>query len=148
MEDLSLLQLRVVKERSIPYQIQSIRHPRDVDALARSLGLHEMAEESLLMLTLDTARHVTGVFFVSHGALDWTIVSPREIFKRALLQNAHSVILCHCHPSGDPTASQQDINVTRRLIDAGELLGVHVLDHVIVGDGFYSMREETGLAWP
>jgi DNA repair protein RadC len=79
---------------------------------------------------------------VSRGTLDATLVHPREVFKAALLSNAASIILTHNHPSGDPTPSPDDHQLTRRLVDAGRLIGVEVLDHIIVGDGrYFSFRE-------
>lgn len=78
--------------------------------------------------------------------LDGSLVHPREVFKGALLSSAASVILLHNHPSGDPDPSAEDREVTRKLVEAGRLLGVPVLDHVIVGVGaFYSFRERRAL---
>ena len=81
---------------------------------------------------------------VSRGTLDTTLVHPREVFKAALLANSSAIILCHNHPSGDPCPSPDDVHLTRRLVDAGTLLGVDVLDHIIVGDGRYYSFKEAG----
>ena len=81
---------------------------------------------------------------VSRGTLDATLVHPREVFKAALLANAAAIVLCHDHPSGEPTPSPDDLQLTRRLVEAGTLLGVDVLDHVIVGDGRYYSFKESG----
>jgi DNA repair protein RadC len=101
-----------------------------------------MAEESMVMITLDTKNNITGLFTVSQGSLNSSIVHPREIYKRAILQNAASIIIAHNHPSGDTTPSQEDIAVTKRISEAGKLLGIELLDHIIVGDiGFCSLKE-------
>ena len=79
----------------------------------------------------------------STGSLATSIVHPREIFKMAILSNAYSLILAHNHPSGDVTLSKEDINISKRLKECGELIGINILDHVIIGDNKYlSLKEE------
>ncbi len=78
---------------------------------------------------------------VSTGSLNQSIVHPRELFKTALLSSAAAVILIHNHPTGDPTPSTEDIELTRRLKEAGEMIGIRVLDHIVVGDSYYSFAE-------
>lgn len=90
---------------------------------------------------LDRKNNILGINTVSVGGLSSSIVHPREVFKPAIVIGAASIILAHNHPSGDPTPSQPDIDITRRLSGAGALLGIEVLDHVIVGDTHYSMKE-------
>ena len=82
---------------------------------------------------------------VSVGSLNQSIVHPREVFKTALLSNAAAVLLIHQHPTGDPSPSGEDIAITKRLKEAGELLGLKVLDHIIVGEGEYLSFVEKGL---
>jgi DNA repair protein RadC len=82
---------------------------------------------------------------VSVGSLNQSIVHPREVFKTACLSNAAALILIHQHPSGDSTPSSEDISITRRLKEAGEIMGIKVLDHIIVGDGEYCSFTERGL---
>jgi len=80
---------------------------------------------------------------VTVGSLDSSLVHPREVFKNAIRRSSAFVILAHNHPSGDPQPSQEDIRVTRRLVEAGELVGIRVLDHIIIGDGrFASLKQE------
>lgn len=98
------------------------------------------------VLCLTTTCHVICWHQVSRGWLDGTYVEPREIFQTALLTNAASVILAHNHPSGDPTPSPLDLEVTKRLIRTGRLFGIPVVDHIIIGDGaFTSVRRAS---WP
>jgi DNA repair protein RadC len=77
--------------------------------------------------------------------LNQSIVHPREVFKTALLSNAAALILCHQHPTGDPSPSREDIEITRRLKEVGDIMGIKVLDHIIVGDGEYVSFVERGL---
>ena len=99
--------------------------------------------ENFLVAALDARRRVIGVSTVSVGTLSASLVHPREVFKPAILLNAAAVIVCHNHPSGDPTPSAEDREATRRLVKAGELLGIPVADHIILGEGeaFFSFRE-------
>lgn len=107
------------------------------------LKMENEAQEVFAMISLDTKKNVIGVFEVSRGAIDKTIVEPAEVFKRALLSNAHTIIIGHNHPSGDPDPSVLDIRITDRLKKVGENLGIPVLDHIVIGDGcYYSFLEE------
>ena len=137
MINLSILNLKVVKEKEVNYDWanKSIDAPEKVvDVAINVLELHERAEESFYIFTLDVKNRINGIFEVSRGSLNASIVHPREVFKRALLQNANSIILLHNHPSGDPKPSQEDVDITNRLIESGDLLGIRVLDHIIIGD--------------
>ena len=102
--------------------------------------------EKFIVLLLNAKHIPIGVNTVSVGSLTASIVSPREVFKPAIVGNAAAVLLAHNHPSGDPAPSPEDIELTKRLRDAGELLGIRVLDHVILGDGKYYSFVDAG-AW-
>ena len=102
-------------------------------------------KEMFLTLHLDGKNRIVAIDLVSIGSLNQSIVHPREVFKTALLSNAAALILVHQHPTGDPTPSSEDIAITRRLREAGEILGLKVLDHIIVGDGEYISFVERGL---
>ena len=146
---LSVLGLRVVKERSGQYEFEdkiASSPSKTRDILEEVFELSNLAEEVFIIMCLDTKNRVTGLFKVSQGSLNASIVHPREVFKRALMQNANSIILAHNHPSGDTTPSSEDVSITRRLNEAGNLLGVNVLDHIIVGaNGKYKSFKEDGL---
>ena len=121
---------------------RTLSRPRDVAHVLTTL-LQDEAAEVFGILCLTTKHRVIAYHEVSRGALDATLVHPREVFKAAILANASAVILAHNHPSGDPTPSGEDTALTRRLVDGGALLGIEVLDHLIIGDGRYcSFREE------
>ena len=107
--------------------------------------MSELAYERFIALALSTKNHVIAVLPVSQGSLNASIVHPRELFQRAILANCASLILAHNHPSGDPVPSPEDIALTRKLIDAGLLLDIPVLDHIVLGYGCYVSFKERGL---
>ena len=112
--------------------------------LLQAIGLHEKAQEEFHSFYLDTKHHVIGMEMISKGSLNATIIHPREVFKGALLANAHAIIIAHNHPSGDVDPSNADKTFTTMLVDAGKrLLDVKVIDHVIIGSkgGFFSFSE-------
>lgn len=96
-------------------------------------------------VSLNTKNHVIKIDTISIGSLNATVVHPREVFKAQIMCSAAAVILVHSHPSGDPAYSKEDAEITKRLVDAGKLLGIEVLDHIIIGDGRYLSFKEQGL---
>jgi DNA repair protein RadC len=105
-----------------------------------------LTKEIFMVLHLDSKNRIIKEETVSIGTLTASLIHPREVFKSAIKESANSIILLHNHPSGDPAPSQEDEEITERLFDAGELLGIKVLDHVIVGNGkHYSFSEERNL---
>lgn len=117
--------------------------PEKIVKLAKGfLRMHEETEEYMYMICLNTKLMMTGLFEISHGNVNSSVVGTREVFQKALLGNAVSIILMHNHPSGDCTPSIQDIEVTKRLVEAGKIVGVEVLDHIIIGKHYCSLREK------
>lgn len=125
-------------------QSRALTTPRESAELLMPLLQDESCEVFVLLL-LSTRHRVLAYHEVSRGTLDSTLVHPREVFKAAILGNAAAVILSHVHPSGDPTPSADDRELTRRLTAAGTLLGIDVLDHIVVGHGRYVSFKELGL---
>ncbi len=123
-------------------QRPTISTPEDVVAVCGA-RLRGKDREHFWTLALNTKNRLLKIIEVSVGSLNASIVHPRELFKDAVRASAASIVVVHNHPSGDPTPSGADIQLTRRLIKAGEVLGVEVLDHVVIGDGgaHESMRE-------
>ena len=118
-----------------------ISGPKDTYVALRRY--HAKRQEHFLVLTLDGAHQVIAIRIVSIGLVNRTIVAPREVFGPAIKDNACAVILAHNHPSGKLEPSPEDIEITTRLVGAGELLGIEVLDHLIVGKyGFCSLLEK------
>ncbi|MBM4448729.1 MAG: JAB domain-containing protein [Chloroflexi bacterium] len=121
---------------------ETVKTPEDVVSLVRG-RLKNKKKEYFLALLLDTRNQLIRAAEISIGSLDSSVVHPREVFKEAVAASAASVIFAHNHPSGDPAASEDDINLTKRLAQAGEIMGIDVLDHVIVGDQkFLSLKRE------
>ena len=121
-----------------------IRRPEDTLPVLEA-ELSELGYEKFIALALNTKNHVTAVLPVSSGSLNASIVHPRELFQRAILANCASLILAHNHPSGDPVPSPEDIALTRKLIEAGLLLDIPVLDHIVLGYGRFVSFKERGL---
>lgn len=121
-----------------------VRSPQDISSLVME-EMRYLDREQFRIVLLDAKNHVLGVRIVSVGSLSSSIVHPREIFKEAIARSSAAIILVHNHPSGDPTPSQEDVEVTRRLVEAGRLLGIEVLDHVVVGDNRFVSFKEKGI---
>ncbi len=113
-----------------------IKTPEDA-VMAVGGRLKGKKKEYFLALLLDTRNRLIKVSEISVGSLDSSIVHPREVFKEAVAASAASVIFVHNHPSGDTEASEDDISLTKRLAEAGEIMGIDVLDHIIIGDKEY-----------
>ncbi|MCR8994060.1 JAB domain-containing protein [Brevibacillus sp. 7WMA2] len=121
----------------------SIRLPKDV----ADFMMPEMAglvQEHFVCLFLNTKNQVIGKKTVFVGSLDSSIVHPRDIYREAIKRSCASIICLHNHPSGDPAPSKEDINVTKILLQAGDLVGIPLLDHLIIGDGHYVSLKEQG----
>lgn len=126
--------LQLVRESPARGQRISIDEAADAAKVFAEL-LADCDREHLLVMTLAVKNQVIGVTTVSVGTLNASLVRPADVFKPAILSNAASVIVAHNHPSGDPTPSPEDLDVTKRLREAGSLLDVVVLDHIVIGDG-------------
>jgi DNA repair protein RadC len=117
-----------------------ISSPADVDGLLRG-RIANLDRENFVAVLLNTKNEVIGFPTISVGTLSASLVHPREVFKPAIRASAASIVLAHNHPSGKVGPSREDREVTRRLTDAAQILGIEVLDHVILGDGYFSMKE-------
>lgn len=121
----------------------TVRTPEDV---ARYLmeDLRYLSKEHFVCLFLNTKNHIVAKETLSMGSLNASLVHPREVFRAAIKQGSASLICAHNHPSGDPTPSREDINLTNRLVEAGNIIGIELLDHVIIGDGIFVSLKEQG----
>jgi DNA repair protein RadC len=138
----ALVQLPLVHETSS----QPVASAEAVFRICRDIG--ELAQESFHVLSLSTKNRLINRHMISLGLVDSCPAHSREIFRAAILDGATNVILAHGHPSGDPSPSAEDLRITKQLIEAGKLLGIPVLDHVIIGrpvppmvPGYLSLRE-------
>ena len=128
-----IYRVTLVSEGEVIWERRKLRCSTDAAALFRPFT-KGVDRERFIVAHLDAKHRPIGIEVVSVGSLTSSIVHPREVFKAAIVQNAAAVILCHNHPSGDPAPSAEDVAITRRLREAGELLGIRVLDHIIIGD--------------
>ncbi len=107
-------------------------------------AMRESKKETFIELCLDTKNQVIREDTISIGSLNANIVHPREVFRTALVESAAHIIVSHNHPSGDPTPSREDIDITKKLVETGKIMGIDVLDHVIIGDGRHFSMKEAG----
>ena len=146
-----------LRELTIRYTVKK-DHDNQPVVVGRSLGrpseaaaalmplLQDEPAEVFAILCLTTKYRVIAYHEVGRGTLDSVLVNPREVFTAALLAHSAAIVAVHNHPSGDPTPSPDDLDVTRRLAAAGEMLDIPLLDHIIIGDGrYYSLKEAGGL---
>jgi DNA repair protein RadC len=134
-----------VKEEITNYLKAGSRYTSPSQVFETFSFLMKETKEMFLTLHLNGKNSIICMEIVSIGSLNQSIVHPREVFKTACLSNAAAVLLVHQHPTGDPSPSSEDIAITRRLKEAGEIMGIKVLDHIIVGDGEYLSFVERGL---
>ena len=127
-----------------PLDRTAVRTPDDVAALLLPRFRYE-SRESFVAVLLSTKNHVLKTPVISVGSLNASIVHPRELFREAINASAAAVIVAHNHPSGDPTPSPEDVSLTRKLVEAGKILDIPVLDHVVLGDGKYVSFKEKGI---
>ena len=133
------LSMRYMKQQPPP---NAIHGPEDAADFARQQLAMEKKEHFCVML-LNTKNHVIGWHVISIGSLTASVVHPREVFAPAIVHHAASIILVHNHPSGDPSPGREDIAVTRRLVKAGKLMDISVIDHIITGgNSCVSMKEK------
>ena len=140
---INIVSIKMVKESSFLYQTRTVSSPNDAYEMIRE-QLKDLDREQFIIACLNTKNEPTNISVVSVGTLNKAIVHPREVFKTAILSNAASIMAFHNHPSGETTPSQQDIQLTNRLYEAGELLGIKLLDHLVIGDGTFTSLKEKG----
>ena len=129
-----------------PHEHPQVRSPADVASLLMiEMGLLE--QEHLRVVLLDTKNHVLRVATVYTGSLNTAVLRVGEVFREAIRANCASLIVVHNHPSGDPTPSPEDVRVTEQLVEAGKLLDIDVLDHVVIGRNRYVSLKERGLGF-
>ncbi len=137
-----IVSLKLVKESSVLYETRTIRSPYDAYKLIKNF-LIDSDREKFVVACLDTKNQPVNISVVSIGSVNSAIVHPREVFKVAMLSNASKIICFHNHPSGNLKCSKEDENITNRLKECGEILGIELVDHIIVGDNdtYFSFKE-------
>jgi DNA repair protein RadC len=119
-----------------------IKNPEAVVKAIRA-SLQDKAKEHFKLILLNSRNRIIGISTISIGTLTTSLVHPREVFKEAIMHSAASVVLAHNHPSGDPDPSEDDLKITKKLVESGKILSIEVIDHIIIGkDNHYSFREK------
>lgn len=135
--------LPVIEKKELCQETQTLNSPDTIfEFLNRYFRLKDRTEEYIYLLAFDKKCHLIGIFELSHGTVDGSLISPREVFMKALLCGASDIILAHNHPSGDVTPSKVDVQVMTRIKAAGEILSLPLLDFIICGKYCYSAKEE------
>lgn len=137
-----IVSLKLVKESSVLYETRKISSPYDAYKLIKNF-LIDSDREKFVVACLDTKNQPANISVISIGSVNSSIVHPREVFKVAILSNASKIICFHNHPSGNLKCSKEDENITNRLKACGEILGIELVDHIIVGDNdaYFSFKE-------
>lgn len=132
---------RTLKSQNSDFKVSS---PKDISELLIN-EMSNLNQEVLKLILLNTKNIVIGVKDIFKGSLNSSIVHPREIFREAVQRGSANIIICHNHPSGDPTPSREDINITIRIKECGNLMGIMLLDHIIIGNNQYISLKEKGI---
>lgn len=142
MKSIDIVKVKLVKEATLRYE-----YPAQIDEastaahIARTF-IGDSDRECFVVMMLDIKHRINKIELVALGGLDGCFIGVREVFKSAILANSAAIIVAHNHPSGDVTPSREDIKLTESLVKAGELLDIPVLDHIIIGEGSYSFKND------
>jgi len=142
---IQILSIKLVREGSMLFKTRRISSTSEAAGIGRQF-LEELDREQVIVCCLDIKNQPTSVNVVSVGTLNTSLIHPREVFKTAILTNAASIMIFHNHPSGDPEPSNEDLSITQRIKEAGVLMGIELLDHIVIGtEGRYCSLKEKGL---
>lgn len=139
---IDVVSLKMLKEKNLEYTFETVKKPVNAVKLVKEL-IGEVDREYVVVLNLNTKLEPNSIEICGIGSLSESMIHPREIFKSAVLSSAGGIIMVHTHPSGSVEPSPDDILTTQRIRSAGEILGIPLLDHIIIGDGasYYSLSE-------
>jgi len=144
MQSCYWVRLQQVREKS-PFYSRAVRSPEDAYQIVKEF-MEKCDRETVLAVMLDTKHQINGIHVVSVGCLNSSLMHPREVYKAAIIANAAAIIIAHNHPSGVPDPSPEDMDTAKRLKQAGNLLGIDLLDFLIVGDNrFVSLKSRVAL---
>lgn len=130
---INIVSVKLVREKGSFYGARTVRNPEELASIVKKF-LDNTDREVFLAINFSTANTINSIHIVSIGSLDKTIVHPREVFKAAILSNSSSIALAHNHPSGSLNPSPEDILITKKLVQCGEILDIKVVDHLIIAD--------------
>lgn len=132
----------LVKESEYSWENGTLKSPEEIMAMMRDIfHCDRLPEEHAWMLALDNALHTIGIFEISHGTSAHTVLTPKEVYSRALLAGAAGIVVIHNHPSGDPTPSKDDVKVAKALKRTGKIVRVPLMDFIIIGKSCFSFQE-------
>lgn len=120
---------------------EKLNMPQQVYRFLKALRLHEEEQEHMIVIILDAGNKIKAYYTVSIGLIDTTPINAMVLYRNAILYGASHIILAHNHPSGSTEPSSEDIRTTDALVKAGKIIGIDILDHIIIGNGYYSFRE-------
>jgi DNA repair protein RadC len=135
---------QVVRDRALTVESKIASNSTNAARILREF-IGKSSKEHVVMMALDARHAIIGLNLVSIGTMTASMIHPREVYQPALMLSAASIIIAHNHPSNDPTPSQEDHDITRRLVRAGEILGVPLMDHIVIADDSYFSFREHGL---
>lgn len=139
---ISVVSVKLVKEKQIHKYLEPIRKPNDAASIMRDL-IGDKDRENLLVIGVDTKGNITHIEYAHRGTLTDTTIHSREIYKAAIISNSKGIIIGHNHPSGDVSPSEADNLATEKIRQAGEIIGIDLIDHIIVAnDSYYSIKEK------
>lgn len=144
MKKVQIVSIQMVREKYMEGEYNIKVESPSIAADVANKFLEDKDREYLIVFSLNTQNDINSLNVVSVGSLNQSIVHPREVFKTAILSNAASIILAHNHPSGNPTPSSEDINATTRIKECGDILGIKLLDHIIIGNEDWISFKESG----
>lgn len=139
-ESIDIVKVMLVRDANSPYRTRSIQNSKQLVSIAKNF-LADQDREVFIVFNLDESLKINSIHVVAVGSTSANIIHPREVFKTAILSNASRIILAHNHPSGNPTPSGNDEEITCELFGIGDFLRIKVLDHIIIGDSEYSCCE-------
>ncbi len=141
----NIVSVQLVRESSVLYSNRKVESPNEGVELVRKY-LENFDREKLIVVGVDNRNQPTFIDTISIGTINSSLVHPREVFKSAILSNSESIIMFHNHPSGETEASKEDINITYRIKEAGNIIGINLIDHIIIGsNGRFSSLKEKGV---
>lgn len=129
-----------------PYDPLTVRTPDEAYALLRG-EMEDLEQEQMRVINFDSRQHVLSTSLIYQGNINTILVRMAELFKPAVRENAHAILVAHNHPSGDPSPSPEDVSITRNLVEAGKILEIDVLDHLVIGKWRYVSLKERGLGF-
>jgi len=143
MQRIQVVKIQMIRERNMMVESKKVSSPRDIAEIMFEY-LNGADRECFVVIALNTKNDINSISTISIGTLSSSLAHPREIFKTAILSNAANIILCHNHPSGDTSPSKEDILISKKVKECGDILGIKVLDHIIITDTkkFLSMKSE------